>query len=105
MGGNVGKYFDDYDREADYQNWLYYRESSHEERESQSQYERSREDQKKSVSKTEVSQAEWPVVDVFSAYPEHKALVEAAEQEYYKSRGNARTEPLEEGDEFQGSKS
>ena len=102
----MGKYFDDYEREADYQNWLYYRESSHEERESQCQYVHSRKEQTESVPKPSVLQAEWPVVDVFSAYPEHKALVEAAEQKYFNSRENARIKTLkEDGDEIQGVKS
>lgn len=106
MGGSVGKYFDDYEREADYQNWLYYRESSHEERESQSLYVRPREEPKESVPKAEVVQAEWPVVDLFSNYPEHKALIEAAEQKYFNSRDNVQTKVLEDvGDEIQGGKS
>lgn len=97
MGGNVGKYFDDYEREADYQNWLYYRESSYEERESKSQYVCTHEQRKESSPKPELLQAEWPVVDVFSNYPEHKALVEAAEQKYFNSRDNASEE---DGDEI-----
>lgn len=102
----MGKYFDDYEQEADYQNWLYYRESSHEERESQSQYLRSREEPKDSVPQKEVLEAEWPVVDVFSDYPEHKALVEAAEQKYFNSRDNVRAKALEEdSDDIQDSKS
>lgn len=70
----MGNYFDDYELEADYQNWIYYHESSQEECDSQSQYIRPSEEPKDSASKTEVIQAEWPVVDVFSDYIEHKAL-------------------------------
>ena len=55
----MGKYFNDYEPEADYQNWLYYHVSSHEERDSQSQYIPPREEQKDSVPKPEVIQAEW----------------------------------------------
>ncbi|EAY5299864.1 hypothetical protein LJ128_003674 [Salmonella enterica] len=81
----MGKYFDDYEREADYQNWLYYRESSHEEREYKSRYTRFHEEPKENVAKLVVQQAEWTAVDVFRDYPEHKARIAAAEKKYYKS--------------------
>lgn len=85
MGVVVGKYFDDYEPEVDYQKWLYYHESSHEELDSQNQYIRPCEEPKDSVPKTEVIQTEWPVVDEFSDFPENKALVEAANQKYFNS--------------------
>lgn len=85
MGEDVGKYFDDYEREADYQNWLYYRESSHEERESKSLHVRSDEAKMESKPKLAIQQTEWPVVDVFRDYPEHKARIAAAEKKYFES--------------------
>ena len=84
----MGKYFDDYEREADYQNWLYYREFSHEERESNSHYVRSHEGTKENVTKPVSQQAEWAVVDVFRDYPEHKARIAAAEKKYFESQKN-----------------
>lgn len=47
--------------------------SSHEERDSQSQYILPREEQKDSVPKPEIIQAEWQIVNVFSDYTEQKA--------------------------------
>ncbi|HAW7858572.1 TPA: hypothetical protein JLM62_001417 [Escherichia coli] len=85
----MGKYFDDYEREADYQNWLYYRESSHEERESKSQYARSHEEPKENVAKPVAQQAEWTAVDVFRDYPEHQAKIAAAEKKYFESKREA----------------
>ncbi|HDG1685945.1 TPA: hypothetical protein PFE28_001879 [Kluyvera cryocrescens] len=82
----MGKYFDDYEREADYQNWLYYRESSHEERESKSRHVRSDEAKMESKPKLAIQQTEWPVVDVFHDYPEHKAQVAAAEKKYFEDK-------------------
>ncbi|EAY1188577.1 hypothetical protein DRW71_06115 [Salmonella enterica subsp. diarizonae] len=86
----MGKYFDDYEREADYQNWLYYRESSHEERESKSQYVRSHEGLKENVTKPVVQQTEWTVVDVFRDYPEHKARIAAAEKKFFEDKVKSR---------------
>lgn len=80
MGGDVDKYFDDYEREADYRNWLYYRESSHEERESKNQYVRSHEEPKESVSKPVAKQVEWTRTDIFRDYSEHQTKIAAAEK-------------------------
>lgn len=82
----MGKYYDDYEREADYQNWLYYRESSHEERESKNQYVRCQEGPKENVTKPVAQQAEWAVVDVFRDYPEHKARIAAAEKKFFEDK-------------------
>lgn len=86
----MGKYFDDYEREADYQNWLYYRESSHEERESKNQYVRSHEEPKEDVTEPVAKQAEWAVVDVFRDYPEHKARIAAAEKNFFEAKVKSR---------------
>ncbi|MGY0264588.1 hypothetical protein [Citrobacter freundii] len=96
----MGKYYDDdYEREADYQNWLYYRESSHEERESKSPYVRAHEGMKESRSEPVIQQVEWSVVDVFRDYPEHQALIAAAEKKYFESRKDVRdTEDNCDGD-------
>lgn len=90
MGGSVGKYFDDYEREADYQNWLYYRESSHEERESKSHYISQDEAEVESRPKLVVTKIEWPAVDVFRDFPEHQALITAAEKKYFESKSCVR---------------
>ena len=81
----MGKYYDDYEREADYQSWVYYRESSHEERESKKHYIRSDEAAKPSKSNPVIQQIEFPKTDVFRDFPEHKARIVEAEQKYFDS--------------------
>ncbi|WNN70086.1 hypothetical protein RIN60_13395 [Kluyvera cryocrescens] len=84
----MGKYFDDYEREADYQNWLYYRESSHEDRESQSRSICTNEEPHEVKPGLVIQPAEWPITEVFRDYPEHKALVELAENKYIEDKLN-----------------
>ncbi|QLX27408.1 hypothetical protein HV271_22555 [Citrobacter freundii] len=82
----MGKYFDDYEREADYQSWVYYRESSHEDRESLRDHIQLGEKRSENVSEAEPQQSH--VVNVFRDYPEHQALIIAAEKKYFESKRN-----------------
>lgn len=59
----MGKYYDDYEREADYQNWVYYRESSHEDRETQCEDVLSDEKQIVNVPEAEPQQAQSGFVE------------------------------------------
>lgn len=82
----MGKYYDDYEQEADYQSWVYYRESSHEDRQSLCDHIRPCEKRSENLSETEPQQSH--VINVFRDYPEHQALIVAAEKKYFESKGN-----------------
>ena len=83
----MGRYHDDdFEREDDYQSWLYYRESSHEERELRRKQARSNEKQTSNILEPVIPPVDWPVADVFRDYPEHQARVAAAEKKYFESR-------------------
>ncbi len=85
--GCMGRYHDDdFEREDDYRSWLYYRESSHEERELQRKQARSNEKQTSNNPEPVIPPVDWPVSDVFRDYPEHQARVAAAEKKYFESR-------------------
>ncbi|MGE9641263.1 hypothetical protein ACQP3J_29955, partial [Escherichia coli] len=61
-GGCRGRYHDDdFEREDDYRSWLYYRESSHEERELQRKQARSNEKQTSNNPEPVIPPVDWPV--------------------------------------------
>lgn len=80
----MGKYYDDYEREADYQSWVYYRESSHEDRESRREHVQPVEKRTEKVLEAEQQQSQS--VNVFRDYPEHQTLIAAAEKKYFESK-------------------
>ncbi|MEQ5540520.1 hypothetical protein [Escherichia coli] len=80
----MGKYYDDYEKEADYQSWVYYRESSHEDRQSLRDHIQSGEKRPENLSEAEPQQSH--AVNVFRDYPEHQALIAAAEKKYFESK-------------------
>ncbi|HHL4634060.1 hypothetical protein NGB59_17265 [Escherichia coli] len=84
----MGKYYDDYEREADYQSWLYYRESSHEDRESQREHFHLGEKRTENIPEAEPQQSQS--VNVFRDYPDHQAQIKAAEEKYFASKALAR---------------
>lgn len=89
----MGKYDDEYDREGDYKNWSYYRESAYEDRAEKA--ESINQPSKQTVDGEGVS---FPVVpsigplpvikerSVFSSYPKHAAMVRAAEEKFFSAR-------------------
>lgn len=73
----MGKqYEDEYEQEAEYKRWLYYRESSHEER----ALKRKPADSHKKQNENE------PVDNVFHDYPEHQRMIAEAERKYLESQ-------------------
>ena len=84
----MGKYYDDYEREADYQNWLFYRESSHEERAFPSESTHSNGELNDNLPKVIADQVQSSLVDVFRDYPEHRELISTAEKIYFESQRN-----------------
>ncbi|HGV0187452.1 TPA: hypothetical protein ACNFQ0_000514 [Enterobacter kobei] len=84
----MGKYYDDYEREADYQSWVYYRESSHEDRESRRTHVQPGEKLRENVPEAKPQQPQ--PVNVFRDYPEHQAQIKAAEEKYFASKGLVR---------------
>lgn len=87
-GGSMGKYNDDFEKEENYQHWLYYRESSHEERELLRK--QSHLDEKPDSNNLQETQQpiERPDVNVFRDYPEHQAMIAAAEKKYRDKQEN-----------------
>ncbi len=63
----MGRYHDDdFEREDDYRSWLYYRESSHEERELQRKQARSNEKQTSNNPEPVIPPVDWPVSMYFA---------------------------------------
>ncbi|KHT35069.1 MULTISPECIES: hypothetical protein [Pectobacterium] len=84
----MGKYDDDFENEESYQRWLHYREYSHEARELQ--HKQSDSDKKpcnNSLSETQ-QLTEQPDGNVFRDYPEHQAMIAAAEKKYRDKQEN-----------------
>lgn len=78
----MGKYDDDFEKEENYQRWLHYRESSHEDRELQCK-QPDLDEKPNSNSLQEIRQpTERHDVNVFRDYPEHQEMIAAAEKKY-----------------------
>lgn len=75
----MGKYYDDFEREDDYQRWLYYRESSYEKRELQHM-------QYSDKEKPAGPQDKLPASGIFRDHPDHQAMIAEAEQKYLEQK-------------------
>ncbi|HGE8503584.1 hypothetical protein ACYZFV_18090 [Serratia ureilytica] len=87
-------YQDEYDKELEYRNWLRYRESSYEDKADRAASAR----QSSSVPAPPHAPGEPHSSTIFRKYPEHEAMVRAAERKYFESLRNedAREEPPSE---------
>lgn len=83
----MGKHYEDnFEREAEYQRWFCYRESSYEERESKRQSAYPHEKLSGDKPATENQYVEWSVINVFRDFPEHQKMIAETELQYLESQ-------------------